>query len=251
MAQTNDEDRRLQRFLHEVKMSLVTINAIARHLEHELCQRQIATKHDYAGEISSMCHMTLQLLDASQRVWRLKDGQAIRLDRTLCWLRRDIIAPVIRQASQLLAQKDMRAEAIVVSRFEQIPALYVDRRCLQHVFFSLLDNAIKYAYRNPQAFRVEILAEMDAEAVSIAFRDFGPGISEESCLLVSPNSFCAPNAAQANTHREGSGLWVVQRILAAHGGSIEVTSRRNPTAFKIRLPTSLQHPEIPTRSTDL
>jgi two-component system nitrogen regulation sensor histidine kinase NtrY len=107
----------------------------------------------------------------------------------------------------------------------------VDPEQLRRVVINLIDNAIE-AMRHQGAIDVETAHDRTRGVVSITVADNGPGIpAAERDKLFLP---------YYSTKRRGSGLGlaIVRRIIAEHGGSIEVADNvPSGTVFTIELPT--------------
>jgi signal transduction histidine kinase/DNA-binding response OmpR family regulator len=94
-----------------------------------------------------------------------------------------------------------------------------DRERIAQVLSSLISNALKYAPENP----VDIWIEPRNDMVHVTVRDYGPGISPQQAQRV----FDRFERAVPVQHYGGLGLglYVAQRIVAAHGGRLEVRSQ--------------------------
>jgi signal transduction histidine kinase len=110
--------------------------------------------------------------------------------------------------------------------------VHIDKLRIEQVITNLLSNAIKYS---PAGGRVIVRLEREPAAAVITVTDAGVGISiDDQQRLFEPftrlqNVGSAPGS--------GLGLYVVRRIVDAHGGSIEVESEPGRgTAFQVRLP---------------
>ncbi|HLL24344.1 MAG TPA: sensor histidine kinase, partial [Kofleriaceae bacterium] len=106
-----------------------------------------------------------------------------------------------------------------------------DRLRLEQVFSNLISNALKYAPGSP----VEVELGARANTASIVVRDYGPGIAAADRQRVFARFARAATAAQPTGF--GLGLWIVQQIVEAYGGSIRVTAPPGGgAAFEIALP---------------
>jgi signal transduction histidine kinase len=98
-------------------------------------------------------------------------------------------------------------------------ALPVDPNRMRQVLYNLLSNALKFT---PAGGHVDVTAEMDEDKVRISVSDDGIGIPLED----QPRVF--EEFAQVAEHgpHEGSGLGlsIVRRLVAAHGGHVELES---------------------------
>jgi two-component system OmpR family sensor kinase len=84
---------------------------------------------------------------------------------------------------------------------------------------------------------VEVRALDDGEAVVMEVPDSGEGIPSEDLPKIFGELYRGSNAR--GTEGSGLGLALVSRIIALHGGQIEVRSRQTEprgTVFTVRLP---------------
>jgi two-component system nitrogen regulation sensor histidine kinase NtrY len=113
---------------------------------------------------------------------------------------------------------------------EDLPLVRVDPEQLRRVIINLVDNAIEAMERRG---RITVETSHDAahHVARLVVADDGPGISEGDREKLFMPYF--------STKRRGSGLGlaIVRRIIAEHGGSIEVSDNvPRGTRFTIDLP---------------
>lgn len=106
-----------------------------------------------------------------------------------------------------------------------------DRMRLDQVVGNLLSNAMKYGKCAP----IEVELSVDGLAAHLALRDHGIGIAPEDQERIFEKYIRASEEGAGRSY--GLGLWIVSRIVKAHGGTIRVESRVGEgAAFHIRLP---------------
>ncbi len=94
-----------------------------------------------------------------------------------------------------------------------------DAALLDHVFENLVGNARKYS---PEADRIDISVDCDAELVRVTVRDYGLGVSAEDLPRLGQRYFRAATAQGiAGT---GIGLAVVREFVDLHGGRLFIDS---------------------------
>jgi CheY-like chemotaxis protein/nitrogen-specific signal transduction histidine kinase len=131
--------------------------------------------------------------------------------------------PLAERKHQLL---EASAESITVD---------VDRGRLRQVLYNLLSNAIKYT---PDGGTVRVEASEDDGWVQIAVIDSGIGIAEEDLGAVFEEfrQVGDPSERQAGT---GLGLALTRRLVEAHGGRVELQSKRGEgSRFTVMLPAT-------------
>jgi signal transduction histidine kinase len=107
---------------------------------------------------------------------------------------------------------------------------------IEQVLVNLFTNAIKFGEGKP----VDIEVGSDGKTARLLIRDYGIGIAAEAQQRI------FQRFERASCSREykglGLGLYIVQRIVDAHGGSIAVESAPGEgTAFTVLLPCRLDH----------
>ncbi len=101
---------------------------------------------------------------------------------------------------------------------------------LRLVFVNLLDNAVKYSPPGG-TIRVEVLT--DGANVFVSIADEGPGIAPDDLENVKQKFFKGKGAVRGS----GIGLAVVDEIVTAHGGGVEIQSEQGRgTTAVVRLP---------------
>jgi signal transduction histidine kinase len=104
---------------------------------------------------------------------------------------------------------------------------------IEQVMSNLISNALKYS---PSARKIEVMLAREGGEACFTVRDYGIGISEEDQRrLFEP--FQRAGLSKDTIPGAGLGLYVVQRLVQAHSGRIEVASAPGQGArFMVRLP---------------
>jgi PAS domain S-box-containing protein len=112
-----------------------------------------------------------------------------------------------------------------------------DRSSLDHVVTNLLSNALKYGAGKP----IDIRVEMRSSVARLVIRDRGIGIAEQDLDRIFERFERAASVRHYGGF--GVGLYLVRRIVEAHGGTVSASSAPDQGAtFVVELPTG----EIPT-----
>ncbi len=119
-----------------------------------------------------------------------------------------------------------------------LPTVVADDKQINQVFLNILNNACQAMEERGGLLHIKSWA--DAEAVHFAFRDTGPGISDDHLGKVFDPFFTTKPMGKGT----GLGLSVSYGIIKAHGGDVQVESRvGSGTSFHITLPRG---PHAPT-----
>jgi nitrogen-specific signal transduction histidine kinase/ligand-binding sensor protein len=232
-------EKQLGRLTHELKVPLVAIRGATEFIMRTPSVKKFFD-YDYPGDIWSWTELMGRLIDKADAL--RYSGEKLNIVPVQTFILRDVIASAIRQTSLLLEERGFSTMNINYNKenLHRFPPLWIDRNMFQQVVFNLLVNSVKYAYKDPRAFRVEI--EGNEIDLTMIFRDWGPGINQGLEELIFDEGFRGPNAVESDVTGQGLGLWLVRQIIEAHGGEVKVTKLRWPTEFTIWLPYSITSP---------
>lgn len=104
---------------------------------------------------------------------------------------------------------------------------------LEQILRNLIENAIKYNEKEP---KIMIEVREEPSQVAIFVSDNGIGIKKESLSKIFDRFYIADEARSKNKGGSGLGLSIVQRLVVAYKGSINVESNQNGTKFSIYFP---------------
>ena len=122
-----------------------------------------------------------------------------------------------------MAEQIAAAQVTLHNRISETPCVIrADDRALRQIFLNLLSNAVKFT---PEGGRVDVWSEFDsAGRLHISVRDTGIGISKEDLEMVF-EPFKQIESKVARKHKgTGLGLPLTQRLVALHGGAVEIDS---------------------------
>lgn len=112
--------------------------------------------------------------------------------------------------------------------------LTADKRKFHQVFHNLIDNAIKYS---PENTTVNIVANKSEKHFDFSVKDHGVGIPEEDLASLSQPFFRARNKPTGGEKSTGLGLYITNRIIEAHGGTLKVDSQNGKgSVFTVEIP---------------
>jgi len=112
-----------------------------------------------------------------------------------------------------------------------------DKTGLTSVAVNLLENAVKYGAENP---KISIVLRQDEKSnIQLEFADNGIGIPEKEKRKIFERFYRVGNEDTRKTKGTGLGLYIVNQIVLAHKGTIEVLNNRpKGTIFSISLPAN-------------
>ena len=123
----------------------------------------------------------------------------------------------------------------------QVPENHInvlgDPDAITRVVYNLMDNAIKFAY--PDSMLGVRLWKNDGKAY-VSVRDRGESIPEEDLPFIFDRFHKSDRSRSLDRDGVGLGLYLVKRILDAHGEDIAVTSRDGVTDFVFTLTLAKQ-----------
>ncbi|HEY3158656.1 MAG TPA: ATP-binding protein [Vicinamibacterales bacterium] len=211
-----------RRLAHEIKNPLTPIQLSAERMRRHLSGASEPTRalvEECTGTIVEEVESLKALVDEFSQFARMP------APRTVSTNLHDLLSDVLGLYQGIFPGVEIRR------RFaESLPKVSVDPEQIRRVLINLIDNAIE-AMEQRGTIEIETQHDPSNKFVRIIVADDGPGIpaSERDKLFLPYYS----------TKRRGSGLGlaIVRRIVAEHGGSIELTDNTpRGTRFAVELP---------------
>jgi signal transduction histidine kinase len=232
---TQDMSRSKEMFLamlgHDLRTPLSAIilsaQGLAKAKENPEMLLKVASRISNSG----------QRMDAL--IGNLLDFTQSRLGRGIPIVRADMdIAQVCRQTIEEIAA--LHPQRMV--NFEATGDLQGqwDRTRVSQVLSNLIGNAVQYGSdRTP----INVLIHGEADEVGLVVQNWGPVIpADELNKIFDPMHRIEGDEPVASGSNLGLGLYITQRIVAAHGGTIGVeSSEEKGTTFTIHLPRRAPH----------
>ena len=127
------------------------------------------------------------------------------------------------------------------------PALRIDKDAIAQVLMNLLDNAVKYSNGNKA---IEVRVTSSKSEVRIAVQDHGIGIPPSEQKKIWDKFYRVGSTLVHDVKGSGLGLSIVQHVVQAHGGRVEVQSAPGEgSTFTIVLPAA-QPDEVRVTTTE-
>ena len=237
--------------------------AVTRELEVARLQSDFvsAVSHEFRTPLASLCQLSEMLTDgrvpsesrrqeyyeglrrASERLYRLVEtlldfgrmqagAQQYRFELVeMGRFFRGVVEAFAQEAGERGYRVDVAEHPHLL-----LPPVRADREALARALWNLLDNAVKYS---PQNKTVWAKATCENGRVAISVTDKGLGIATHEQKRIFKKFVRAASAEIAGAKGTGLGLTMVQHIVAAHGGQVQVDSEPGVgSVFTILLPSA-------------
>ncbi|MCC6500889.1 MAG: HAMP domain-containing histidine kinase [Anaerolineales bacterium] len=208
---------------HELRTPLGFIKGYSTSLLRKDTQWDDATRDEFlviideeADRLSLLIENVLESARLQSKTLPLR-FQPLRLDAVL----RDVVTRIRSR------YKDLE----VTMQANSIPPIHGDGVRIAQIFENLFTNALKYAPGSP----ITITLDSSGDAVTIVFKDHGPGITPESLPLIFERFYRV--TGDKTVTGSGLGLYICKQIIQAHRGKIWAESPPGEgVAFFIELP---------------
>lgn len=212
----------IRNFSHEFKTPIVSIAGFAKlvrrgRLTEEQKQEYLASIEEESMRLSYMATNVLNLTKV--------ENQKILADVT-----KYNVSEQIRSAVLLLEAKWSKKNIDLQLEFGEYE-IEANEELLKQVWINLIDNAVKFS---PDGGTMVIdIADEEAE-LCISVGNTGDGIPQDKLDKIFHKFYQADesHAAEGN----GIGLAIVKRVIALHGGKVEVRVKNGMTVFAVTLP---------------
>lgn len=221
--------RFLRRLDHEIKNPLTGLRAALVNMQ----EAQVVTDRQRAVENASYAVERLTRLLTDLRKLSDLGERPIELWQVDV---PDLLQDVVDAAHSLPAYKGREVNLLIPKVPSPFPMITGDRDLLVLAIYNLVENALKFTGESDS---VEIRVYEDGRAILIEVADSGAGIPVEDVSKIFEELYRGSNAR--STEGSGLGLALVHRIIALHGGQIQVrSSQEEPrgTVFTVRLPVN-------------
>ena len=118
-------------------------------------------------------------------------------------------------------QIEQQGFTLEVGVADDLPEVSADKEALGQALLNLVNNAIKYS-RDEKYLRLDM--RRDGERVLLSVTDRGIGVAKGEQKKIFEKFYRAENSLVHETKGSGLGLALVQHIMQAHGGSVEIES---------------------------
>ncbi|MCL6580472.1 MAG: cache domain-containing protein [Firmicutes bacterium] len=214
---------------HELRTPLNSIIGFSEMLHDGLYGELNRKQKEYVEIILRSSRHLLQVLSDILDLSRVEQGmivlarQEVRVDELV-----EAVTAIVRH------QAERQGLELRTDVEPDLPALWVDPLRIKQVLYNLLSNAVKFT---PPGGKVVLEARRAGDEVTISVTDTGIGISEEDQKRVFDEFYQCENLYERKFEGVGLGLPLSKRLVALHGGRIELWSRPGEgTRVKFSLP---------------
>jgi len=233
VSQEREVDRMKTDFVssvsHELRTPLTSIKAYTATILRDPDMAE-QTRREFLATIDDESNRLARLIGDLLEVSRLDSG-VVGITREAA----DIAGVINRVLSALGPVADKKGIKLKTDIDNELGELRGDESRIQSVVTNLVDNAIKFT---PEQGRVCVSVQQQSEELVIRVSDTGMGIPEDALPKIFDRFYRVYRPGK-QIQGTGLGLAIVKKIVAMHGGRIEVASQPNQgTTFTVTLPLS-------------
>jgi signal transduction histidine kinase len=147
---------------------------------------------------------------------------------------------VVRLATEALGEKLAAPQCQLTTRLApDLPPIHGDASALATVLINLLDNAHKYTDGDK---RLEVRTHFDGDHVCFEVQDNGIGLDPAEVCKIFDRFYQVDQSLTRQRGGCGLGLSIVQSIVTAHAGTVEVESEPGKgSIFRVKIPAIQNH----------
>ena len=213
---------------HELKTPLALIRLFAETLELGRVPGEEKAKQYYRiinKESQRLTQLINNILDFSRIEAGRKQYRFVATDLTRT------VRDVVEAYRFPIEQQGFILEVEIA---EDVPEVEVDPEAIEQALLNLVNNAIKYS---AEAKHIRLEVRRDGERVVISVRDRGIGVAKVEQKRIFEKFYRAETSLVHTTKGSGLGLALVQHIMEAHGGTVELVSGPGEgSTFTLALP---------------
>lgn len=214
---------------HEFRTPISTISVSSEMLMRDDIgaqteRRQMYSKmiHDESNRLKTLVERVLQMADINSSNVKL-NKESLNLH--------EVIEKAVDNMKLVITEKSGK---ITTNLNASNSIIIGDKVHLTNIIYNLLDNAIKYSIKNPE---IVINTKAGDKGVILSIKDNGIGMSKDVQKHIFSKFYRVPTGNIHNVKGFGLGLYYVKTMIAAHRGSIKLTSELGEgSQFDIYLP---------------
>ncbi|MEK9662265.1 MAG: ATP-binding protein, partial [Alphaproteobacteria bacterium] len=218
---------------HELRTPLNAILGFSEILKLEMHGKLGDARYaEYVDDIHGSGALLLALINDILDLSRIEAGKIDLYDRDI-----DVSAVIEESLRFLRERAARRGVAIRVGENNPGMALFADERLVKQMLLNLLSNAVKFT---PPDGVIRVFTAIDEDgSLRIDVADTGIGIAPDDIERVRKPFAQAHNVWHKTGEGTGIGLYLVDSLIQAHGGSMSIASELGAgTIVTLRFPAS-------------
>jgi len=199
---------------HELKTPLTELKA---NLEYFLYYTTL--DNNLSSEIQNFIKKINNLENIISQMLYVSNNNIKKLNNTMQRvLLNDIVYKVVETKEKNILEKSLDLEIII----NQAVSIHGHKELLQHAISNIIDNAIKYSYKNS---RIKIILKVKNDSIYFIVKDKGIGIGKKDLKLIFHPYYRGENAL-SNNDGYGLGLSLATWIFELHSATIKIRSSK-------------------------
>jgi signal transduction histidine kinase len=234
--QADDHDAQLRSDLianvsHDLRMPLVAMRGYLELLAGRGETLPMAERQRCVAIALRQCEQLGRLVDELFELAAL-DGNATMLSRERFALA-ELASDIVQKFALAAESQEVTLSTVAAG---PLPLVDADLGLIERVLDNLIDNALRHT---PAGGEIRIALDANAGGVRVRVSDTGAGIAARDLPHVFDRHWRGSDTSRGAGAR-GLGLAIAQRILALHGGRVEVESElARGTCFSFSLPSAI------------
>ncbi|MCJ7604494.1 MAG: ATP-binding protein [Dehalococcoidales bacterium] len=195
---------------HELRTPLTTIKGYSTMILDYYARLEPEEMKDYLESIDSATDRLTKLVDNLLDTSRMEAG-LLQFDKQPANIGR-----LVREvATEARLRTKVHEITMVVDR--ALPRIPIDQRRIRQILDNLVENAIKYS---PRGEKIVISVKHIGNEVRVSVSDNGPGIPSGELTNIFKSMYRLEQHRDKGVDGMGLGLYISQRLVEAHGGTI-------------------------------
>ena len=203
---------------HELRTPLNAIIGFSELIRDKACGSIPDAYVDFAKDINASGKHLLELINDVLDLSRIEGGHYELHEEVM------LVTPLLRSCTAMLGPRARDADLVLECHAPAATvAMRADRRAVRQVLLTLLENAVKFtpAHGNVSA----SLEPQPDGSVALVVADTGIGIAPDKMAELGEPFHQADASIRRRFGGTGLGLAISRKLVALHGGRLEITSR--------------------------
>lgn len=225
LAVAEQQQNFLLSITHELKSPIASIKLVLQTLNRRRLSEQQTQKftQNALNDTERLYSLVQDMLLAA----RLEDGHRYAFEPTNLEL-------LAQECIERVEPKFQGEIALCNSSPQEKLIAEVEVSTFSSVLINLLENAVKYAPHSP---KIEVCLKQQKDQISLEVADQGSGIPKNQRQKIFQKFYRIGSEDTRKTKGTGLGLYIVQKVVEAHKGSVQVLGNQpQGSIFKVSIP---------------